>query len=63
MLITVSIRRFSHIFGLIVKYHECDILMPLLLTEGFKHLGDAALLLLHVWMDIEVEGRRDIGVS
>ena len=33
-----------------------------LLTEGFEHLGDATLFLLHVGVDIEVEGCGDVGV-
>ena len=34
-----------------------------ILPQGFKHLVDAAFLLLHIGMNIEIQGRGDIGVS
>ena len=34
-----------------------------ILPQGFKHLVDAAFLLLHIGMNIEIQGRGDIGMS
>ena len=34
-----------------------------ILPQGFKHLIDTAFLLLHIGMNIEIQGRGDIGMS
>ena len=41
----------------------CLFAIGVLLPQGFKHLVDAAFLLLHVGVNIEIEGCGDIGVS
>ena len=42
---------------------SCSYRYNVLFSQRLEHLGDALFLLLHVWVNIEVEGCCDVGMT
>ena len=67
--VTLEKRKFNQMDRRIrIIYHELPtntvfLQLDVLFSQGFKHLVDAAFLLLHIGMNIEIQGRGDIGMS
>ena len=67
--VTLEKRKFNQMDRRIrIIYHELPkntvfLQWEVLFPQGFKHLVDAAFLLLHIGMNIEIQGRGDIGMS